>query len=436
MILPTRKLLLLLSLPALGLLVAPHPITVRIAVAYDAVLLLIALIDLLFSARPSAIGIERKLPSHLSLDARNRIGWELHNRSAGLLRFEITDDVPEELERDVARVGGQILPRTRAELHYQVRPKQRGLYRFEDIHFRYWTPLGLLIRQLRIRDPRDVKVYPNVANLSRYELAAQRHRLDQLGLIAAHRRGQGTQFEGLREYVPGDDLGDVAWKATARHGHLITRTYETDRSQNVLVVIDCGRLMTTQVDRLSRVDYAINAALMLTYVAIKQGDFIGMLAFSDRIESYVPPLRGRAALGRINEALYRIEPRLRESSYEQACQFLALRHRKRSLIIVLTDVIDTTASAPLLAHMAHFARRHLPLCVTLRNLEVERLAAMRPLEAGDCFTKTAAVELLARRNEALGRMRSTGVDILDVDPRALTPRLLNHYLELKRRQRL
>jgi uncharacterized protein (DUF58 family) len=174
----------------------------------------------------------------------------------------------------------------------------------------------------------------------------------------------------------------------------------------------------------------------LTYVAIKQGDFIGLLAFSDRIESYVPPLRGRAALGRINEALYRLEPRLREPSYEEACRFLALRHRKRSLIVVLTDVVDATASSPLLAHMAHFARRHLPLCVTLRNLEVEQLAAQRPDRVADCFAKTAAIELLDRRREALRRMRSTGVDVLDVDPRHLTPRLLSHYLDLKSRQRL
>jgi uncharacterized protein (DUF58 family) len=168
---------------------------------------------------------------------------------------------------------------------------------------------------------------------------------------------------------------------------------------------------------------------------MKQGDHIGLLAFSDRLETYVPPVKGRAAVARMNEALYRLEARPRESDYEQACRFLALRHRKRSLIVVLTDVIDKEASGVLLAHMARFSRYHLPLCVTLRNLEVERLAAAEPETAADCFSKTVALKLSARRAEALARMRRSGVDVLDVDPRQLTPQLLHRYLLLKLRNR-
>ena len=247
-------------------------------------------------------------------------------------------------------------------------------------------------------------------------------------------RGRGSMFESLRDYVPGDDPVDVAWKATARHDRLITRNYESERSQNVLVMLDCGRLMVPQVDRLSRLDYGINATLLLSYVAMKQGDYIGLLAFSDQLETYIPPVKGRAALGRMNEALYRLEPRLRESNYEQICKFLSLRHRKRSLIVILTDVIDKEASSVLLAYMARFARYHLPLCVTMRNLEVERLAAAEPREPADCFTKSVALQLLSRRTEALVRMRQSGVDVLDADPRQLTPQLLHRYILLKRRK--
>ena len=172
----------------------------------------------------------------------------------------------------------------------------------------------------------------------------------------------------------------------------------------------------------------------MTYVAMKQGDNIGLVAFSDRVETYVPLVKGRAAVARMNEALYRLEARLCEPDYEQVCKFLALRHRKRSLIVILTDVIDRDASSTLLAYTARFARYHLPLCVTLRNLEVERLAAAEPREASDCFTKTVALKMLARRAEALGRMRQSGVDVLDVDPRQLTPQLLHRYLLLKARK--
>ena len=221
----------------------------------------------------------------------NQVGWEIRNLARWPVPFELTEDLPESIQGETPRVAATILPRASAEVHYGVRPTRRGLYEFGDIFLRWRTQLGLLVRQKRIRARDAVKVYPNVASLARYELAAQRHRRSEIGLMPVRLRGRGAMFESLREYVPGDDPGDVAWKASARHGRLITRNYETERSQNVLVVLDCGRLMVPPVDELSRLDCAINASLLLSYVAMKQGDHIGLVAFSDRIEAYVPPLR-------------------------------------------------------------------------------------------------------------------------------------------------
>jgi uncharacterized protein (DUF58 family) len=436
MFLPTRKLLILLALPVPALVLFPGTTAAVLALGYDAALLLVAALSVLLSTRAWQIGLERRLPEHLSLGAVNQIGWDIHNLSSLPVQFELTEDVPDSIERDTIRVTGITHAQARAELRYGVRPTRRGLYEFGDIFLRWHAQLGLVIRQKRIHVRTAVKVYPNVASLARYELAAQRHRLAEIGLMPVRLRGRGSMFESLREYVRGDDLADIAWKATARHGRLITRNYETERSQDVLVVLDCGRLMVPQVDQLSRLDYAINASLLLSYVAMKQGDYIGLVAFSDRIEAYVPAVKGRAAMARMNEALYRLEARPREPNYEQVCKFLALRHRKRSLIVILTDVIDKDASAMLLAYTTHFARYHLPLCVTLRNLQVESLAAAQPQTVADCFTKTAALEMLARRAEALARMRQSGVDVLDVDPRHLTPQLLHRYLLLKLRKRL
>jgi uncharacterized protein (DUF58 family) len=436
MILPTRKLLLLLAAPVAVLVLWSGPTMLALAAAYDFGVLLFVVLDLALSARPGQLAVERFVPEHLSIGRWNKVGWEVRNRSRVTVPFEITEDLPKTLERDTPRVAGRLLAHARAELRYGVRPTRRGQYVLGDIFLRYRTQLGLLVRQIRTAVQTPVKVYPDVASLARYELAAQRHRLMEMGLKAVRQRGQGSLFEGLREYVSGDDLADVAWKATARHGRMITRTYETERSQNVLIVLDCGRLMTAQVDRLSRLDYAINASLLLTYVAMKQGDYVGMVAFSDRIEGYVPPVKGRAAMSRMNEALYQLEARLREPNYEQVCRFLALRHRKRSLIVILTDVIDREASSMLLAYTARFARHHLPLCVTLRNLQVERIALGPVADVADCYSKTVALQMLARRGEALRQMRQAGVDVLDAPPRELTPQLLNRYLVLKQRQRL
>lgn len=435
MILPTPKLLILLALPVPALILFPGQAMTVLAAGYDAAIVLVAVLSVLVSARPGQIIVQRRLPEHLSLGASNQVGWDIRNLASSPVRFELTEDVPEALRREVPSAAATLLPHASAEVRYGVRPTRRGLFEFGDIFLRWRAQLGLVIRQKRIRTRSPVKVYPNVASLARYELAAQRHRMIEVGLAPVRLRGRGSMFESLREYVPGDDLADVAWKATARHGRLMTRNYETERSQNVLVVLDCGRLMVPQVDQLSRLDYAINASLLLSYVAMKQGDYIGLVAFSDRMEAYVPPVKGRAALSRMNEALYRLEARLGDPNYEQVCKFLALRHRKRSLIVILTDVIDKNASSTLLAYAAHFARHHLPLCVTLRNLQVERLAAAEPQAVADCFTKTVALKMLARRAEALARMRQSGVDVLDVDPRQLTPQLLHRYLLLKARKR-
>jgi len=435
MLLPTPKLLVLLAVPVPFLLLLPGQATTVLAVGYDVAMVLLAVLSMLVSARPGQITIQRRLPEHLSLGAVNQIGWDVRNLASSPVKFELTEDVPETIEPEAADVAGTLLPHATAELRYGVRPTRRGLYEFGDIFLRWQTPLGLLIRQKRLRTRDAVKVYPNVASLARYELAARRHRMAEIGVTPVRLRGRGNMFESLRDYVPGDDPTDVAWKASARHGRLIVRNYETERSQNVLVVLDCGRLMVPQVDHLSRLDCAINASLLLSYVAMKQGDYIGLVAFSDRIEAYVPPVKGRAALCRMNEALYRLEARLREPNYEQVCKFLALRHRKRSLIVVLTDVIDKNASSVLLAYMARFARYHLPLCVTLRNLQVKRLAAEEPRAVPDCFTKTVSLQMLARRAEALAHMRQSGVDVLDVDARQLTPQLLHRYLLLKSRKR-
>ncbi|HRX86707.1 MAG TPA: DUF58 domain-containing protein [Phycisphaerae bacterium] len=431
-VLPTRRLLILLLLPAPVMLLWRSSGGLALGFALDVVICVVWAVDLLISPGSRAFEVKRIMPPFLSLNAKNVVGWDVRNASERVMAFALTDDVPEGMRRSRAVVDGVLRPRSRAELRYEVRPTRRGQYRFGDVHLRLGTVLGLGLRQYRLRLEHDVKVYPNVQNLRHYEMALQRHRLQELGVVRTFERGKGAQFDGLREYIPGDDPGDIAWKATARRSKLIVREYGVERSQNILIMLDCGRLMTTQADQVSRLDHAINATILLTYAAMKQGDSIGLLGFSDEIEAYVPPMRGQGVLRRMNEALYRIEARLREPNYDRACRFLALRQRKRSLIIVFTDVIDRAASAALLAHTAHFARRHRALCVTLRNGEVERLAQQQPQAAGDCYVTAVALQSLERRRDALERMRHSGVDVLDVDPRGLTPAVLSRYLDLKR----
>ncbi|MCA9528728.1 MAG: DUF58 domain-containing protein [Myxococcales bacterium] len=438
MIVPTRRLVLLALLPLpLSLFAVGGTRGLVLLAVYDAALLGLVAWDLARSPSAARVQVERWLPPRFARGASVRLGWTVANRAPFDLSIELLDDLPASFRRVGADVTQARVPaRSSVELGYDVVPERRGDAQLGDAHLRVRSRLGLVRRQARLPRNDRVKVYPNVRGLTRHELAARRHRLAELGMAPVRRVGAGTSFDSLREYVPGDDRAVIAWKATARRDRLITRTYTTERSQNVLVVLDCGRLMTTRVDDLTRLDHAIRATLLLSYVTMKQGDYIGMLAFSDAVERYLPPTRGAASVRRMNEALYALEPRMREPSYERACRFLAPKHRKRSLIVILTDVIDDDASSALLAHTARFARHHVPLCVTLRNPELEAIAsgvAQSADEVDAVYAQAVAVEQLARRRDALHRMRRYGVDVLDVDPRQLGPQLISRYLTLKQR---
>jgi uncharacterized protein (DUF58 family) len=231
-------------------------------------------------------------------------------------------------------------------------------------------------------------------------------------------------------------MSKVDWKATAKRSRLIVKNLEPEREQSVLVAIDVGRATAGEFEGISRLDYFVNAAMMLAYVSLRQGDWFSLLAFSDRIESYLPPVRHLKHIDRVARALYELKPRRAESDYSGACRFMGLKNRKRSLICLMTDVLDRESSAVIIGHMARFARYHLPLAVTLADPPL-RAEAWAPLsDRTDPYAKAVALDALAAREEALADMRRRGVSVLDVEPKALTPDLINRYLLIKATARL
>ncbi len=436
MILPSRKLLLLLLPQAAVLLIWPTTPGLAWAMGANVVLALLTIMDLLISARPADLRLTRMPVDRLSMGSPQRMTWEIRNGAAHDVAFQIMEEYPAEIQTDPMPLKGLIRSHSDAELRYHVTGLKRGRHALEPAWFRYKTRLGLLIRQKRIGQALELKVHPSVENVRRFMLSALRRRQQELGLTASRRRGQGSMFESLRDYVPGDEISDVAWKASAKRNRLITRNFEADRNQNILILLDCGRNMAAQIDKLTRLDHSINACMLLAHVAGRQADQVGLLAFSDRIETYVPPVKGRQSVGRLNDAMYKLEPRLCDPNYDMACRYLSLRHRKRSLIVVFTDVVDTVISGPLLTHLARFARHHVPICVTLYNLELTAMATRAAETRRGCFEKAVALRLLEARRHALARMRATGVDVLECDSAELAPALIDRYLKHKLRLQL
>ncbi|HET7322503.1 MAG TPA: DUF58 domain-containing protein, partial [Longimicrobiaceae bacterium] len=356
----------------------------------------------------------------------------VENRSDRRAVLRLTDDVYEPLER----LGDEVMEAEvdadgEVELSYGVRAVGRGEAVVGDVHLRLTGPLGLALVQRRLPRADRLKVQPGVLEVRRNRLLGLRHRQREAGLRNVRLRGESGSFESHREYAPGDDPRTIDWKATARHGPVMVRQFEAERSQSVLLAIDAGRLMTERMEGRERMDYALSAALLLADVASRWGDRVGVFVFSDRVEQYLPP--SRLPLSRLSEVLAGVEPRLVEPNYPLAFGYLARQLRRRSLLVLFTDIVDPGVSSALLAQLGRTAHRHLPLAVTLRNPALEAAATASVTDESEAFRRAAAEELLQARAAALAAMQRAGVLVADAEPGAAAVAAVNRYLEVKAR---
>jgi uncharacterized protein (DUF58 family) len=419
----------------LALLAATAPLfflSTAAALAVDAVLLLLLAVDALSIPGEGKLEVARRTPARISLGAQARIEVRLDNRAARRQRVRITDDLPPILAREGDDVQDVWLPARREErVPYTVRTVRRGDGAFGDLHLRIAGPLGFAWRQRRVPRADAVRVVPGVLEVKRYRLLGMRNRLREAGFRAVRQRGEGGSFESLREYVRGDDPRTVDWKASARHTKLIVRQFELERRQNVMICIDAGRLMTQKVGERERLDYALTAALLLADVAGVHDDAVGLLVFSDKVEQFIPP--ARKSLARLADTLGEVHARMVEPNYPAAFTYLARQVRRRSLLVLFTDVIDPLASSALVTQLSRAAERHLPLAVAIRNPDLEAAAALEPVDEAAVYRRAAAEELLQSRAAALAAMQRAGVLIADTRPGDAVPAAVNRYLDVKRR---
>jgi len=415
-----------------------HPLLKWAVPAWDLCLLLAAFIDYRLMEKPPAIEGRRFLPRRFMIGEENDVRVFLTFRTSRRIKPVIKDEYPPELElRGERLLKPETIRKTNREhgfaCGYRLYASSRGGYRFGDLIVRWPSRLGLALRQIRIPAGELVKVYPNIRRARAFELSARRNRQLQLGARRSRLRGQGRDFESLRDYVRGDEMRHISWTATARRGRLITRQYQIEKNQSIVVMIDAGRLMTSRIETLTKLDHAINAALAIGYVAVSGGDNIGLLVFNRQVASYLPPKRGHAQLLAMTEALCDIRPQMIEPSYARAFHFLSRNCKRRSLVVILTDLIDRDASSELLAFTATLLPRHLPLIVTIGDNDLRELVSRIPEKIDDVYRQSVAEELLRQREEALGRITELGGLALDVPAGQLSFQLVNKYLEVKER---
>jgi uncharacterized protein (DUF58 family) len=401
---------------------------------YDAALLALVLVDYLASERAGAFKVERETEERFAMGAANRVTLKLTNRSARTVTFVVKDEYPPQMELLGTREVRMTVPAGRSRSwSYELLPTARGKYGFGNTAVRFRSRFGLIWRQLSFPTAVDVKVYPDIGEAKKNELFAHRNRRMEPGLRRMRLRGQGREFESLREFVIGDEIRHISWAATARRGKLITRQYTVERSQNVVVLLDTGRLMTARIGKLSKLDHAINATLSISYVAAAGGDNVGLVVFSRHVIGYLPPRRGHDQINRLMEALYSIEPQMIEPSYKRAFNFFEANCHRRSLVVILTDLVDRDASALLLEHTSKLVPRHLPLIVTIGDTDLRELVRAHPDSSADVYRQSVAEGILRQREEALSRIHRLGGLALDVPAGRLSLELVNKYLEVKER---
>ena len=406
-----------------------------IALAYDVALIALAIIDARLSQLPKGVRITREFSGRFAVGAENEVHINVQNAQPNAVSLEVKDEYPPQMKlsglREAhLRVEGQ----TSAALIYGLTPPRRGRFEFGQIVVRFLSRFNLVWCETRVGEAvTAVKVYPNMRRAREAELKA----LGARSLVASHRktswRGEGREFESLRDYVRGDELRHISWSATARRGKLTTRQYQVERDQTILIAIDGGRLMTARIEQETKLDSAVHAALALMSAAARAGDNAGLLVFGRKIKAFLPPSRGHDHMDAALEALYSVEPEMIEPSYSHAFEYIAANSKRRSLVIVITDLVDEEGSKELLTSLRLLRPRHLPLVVTIADRDLRAVVSNAPETARDLFTQSVAEEIMYLREAALRLVESQGGLALDVTAAALAPAILEKYLQVKER---
>jgi uncharacterized protein (DUF58 family) len=460
-----------------------NPSLAYLMLAWDVLVLLAALLDGLRLPSAALLTASRSWSNAPALDSETEIELTIENRGRTILVCRLMDDLPPTLVARPATHKLIAFPRVPASVRYRVEPQERGDCQTGWLYIRYRSGLGLVESWARAQLTQTVRVYPALRTGEEQQIFLARSRQIDLQLRRAQQRGLGRDFESLRDYREGDDLRDICWTATARRGGLITRQYQTERSQPVWIVLDCGRLMQSRVALTSperqselkgtgfspyihpaqspgalapegsfsgnangrgstarepahphsKLDHACTTAVALAQLALFSGDRVGLLAYGQTIQQRLLPGRGAAHLRQLIESLAQVHAESSEADHLRATATLNRLQPRRSLILWITDLAETSMRPEVIDGAVQLLRRHVLLFVAMAQPEVEFIAQSRPKNVEQMFRAAAAQEMAGRRELLLARLHEQGALTMDLNPEALTSSVLNNYLIVKER---
>lgn len=402
---------------------------------YNACVLALLVFDFLIS-HEQPFSVERDFDYILSIGVENPVWITVKNGSESSLSVQIKDEYPHGFSASEKEMKGKVPGYETKQFRYTVVPYKRGEYTFGNIFTRRRSRVGLWVFENITDLETHAKVYPNVQMVKKYDLLSRKQMLNLIGVKPAKIYGQGTEFEMLRDYQVDDEYRVIDWKATSKRGKPISRVYQVERTRNVMLMIDAGRIMGVQVGELTKLEHAVNSALLVSFVALRLGERVGLCIFSSDIKEYIPIQGKKYHFNVIMEALYNLKPDVYESDYKEAFEYISRKNKKRSLVIVYTDLIERHISQRLIQYCAALQKTHLPLCVAVKDMNIARIAACDPRTERELYQKAVALTLLKERQIAIKELNRRGVRVVDELPENLTISTINKYLELKHTMRI
>ncbi len=399
------------------------------------VLFTLAVLDtlLLYSPRIKTLPASRLVPKRLSNGDDNIITITVENPYPFTASFSVIDELPIQFQKRDFLYQLSMPPGTKKRFAYTLRPTTRGEYHFGNLNIYAQSALSLVSRRFTIQAATMVPTYPSYLQMQRYELLATASRSMELGLKRIRRIGHTLEFERIKNYVIGDDIRTINWKATARRNQLMVNQYQDERSQPIYCLIDMGRVMKMPFEHMTLLDYAINTTLAISNIALKKQDRAGLITFSSKIHSIVPAERRSGQLVKIIQTLYNQDTKFEESDYEMLFITVQRQIHQRALLLLFTNFETLSSMRRHLKYLQHLAARHLLVTIFFENTELHTLLERKIKTLEDAYIKTIAEKFTFEKREIVLELNRHGIQSVLTPPKNLSLSLINKYLELKAR---
>ena len=392
----------------------------------------LVLIDvLILYGNKNGIEAQRELPEKFSNGDDNEITIVLKNKYSLNAYTSVIDELPMQFQQRDFNLVATVLPNKKEALRYKVRPTERGEYVFGKLHVYCATKIGFAMRRFSFGESQMVKTYPSFLQLKKYDLISLNHSSLQFGIKKIRRIGNSYEFEQIKEYVQGDNIKDINWKATAKRNNLMVNQFQDEKSQQVYSIIDKGRVMKMPFESLSLLDYAINAALVISSVVVRKHDKAGMFSFSKKPENFVVAERRNSQMNLIQESLYNVQTDYSESDFGNLYGHIKRKITTRSLLLLYTNFGSLDAVHRQMNYLRAINKSHMLVVVFFKNTELELLKAQEAKNTQEIFDKTIAEKFSYDKKLIVAELNKFGIQTILTKPQNLTIDTINKYLEIK-----